>query len=80
MAGRFTSPAFADIPRFPPEYFARAVPADPLRRKQFDTGLRELTEEGAAQVFYAQTEAGDTGGSTRGLAGRVMVRLAGPRR
>jgi peptide subunit release factor RF-3 len=71
---------FADIPRFPPEYFARAVPADPLRRKQFDTGLRELTEEGAAQVFYAQTEAGDTGGSTRGLAGRVMVRLAGPRR
>jgi peptide chain release factor 3 len=49
---------FADIPRFPPEHFARAVPADPLRRKQFDTGLRELTEEGAAQVFYAQTEAG----------------------
>ena len=31
-----------------------------LRRKQFDTGLRELTEEGAAQVFFAQTEAGPT--------------------
>src|SRR3954470_14483117 len=42
---------FADIPRFAPEHFARAIPADPLRRKQFDNGLRELTEEGAAQVF-----------------------------
>jgi peptide chain release factor 3 len=51
---------FADIPRFAPEHFARAVPKDPMRRKQFDTGLRELTEEGAAQVFYAQTEAGPT--------------------
>jgi len=49
---------FADIPRFAPEHFARAIPADPLRRKQFDTGLRELTEEGAAQVFYAESEAG----------------------
>jgi peptide chain release factor 3 len=51
---------FADIPRFAPEHFARAIPKDPMRRKQFDTGLRELTEEGAAQVFYAQTEAGPT--------------------
>jgi peptide chain release factor 3 len=49
---------FSDIPRFPPEHFARVVPSDPLRRKQLDTGLRELTEEGAAQVFYADTAAG----------------------
>ncbi|MEP7347067.1 MAG: peptide chain release factor 3 [Gemmatimonadaceae bacterium] len=49
---------FTGIPRFAPEHFARAVPADPLRRKQFDAGLRELTEEGAAQVFYAESEAG----------------------
>jgi len=49
---------FADIPRFAPEHFARAIPADPLRRKQFDTGLRELTEEGAAQVFYMDSEVG----------------------
>ena len=51
---------FADIPRFAPEHFARAIPRDPMRRKQFDTGLRELTEEGAAQVFYAESEAGPT--------------------
>ena len=49
---------FADIPRFAPEHFARVLPKDPMRRKQFDTGLRELTEEGAAQVFYSQSEAG----------------------
>ena len=49
---------FQDIPRFPPEHFARAFPADPLRRKQLDAGLRELSEEGAAQVFYAEGESG----------------------
>jgi peptide chain release factor 3 len=49
---------FSDIPRFPPEHFARVIPSDPLRRKQLDTGLRELSEEGAAQVFYAETASG----------------------
>ncbi len=49
---------FQDIPRFPPERFARVVPKDPLRRKQLDTGLRELTEEGAAQVFYEDSAIG----------------------
>ncbi len=49
---------FQGIPRFPPEHFAQVIPTDPLRRKQLDTGLRELSEEGAAQVFYAQGEAG----------------------
>lgn len=49
---------FQGIPRFPPEHFARAIPADPLKRKQFDSGLRQLTEEGAAQVFFAETSTG----------------------
>ncbi len=49
---------FQGIPRFPPEHFAQVYPADPLRRKQLDTGLRELSEEGAAQVFYAESETG----------------------
>jgi peptide chain release factor 3 len=43
---------FQGIPRFAPEHFARVVIADPLRRKQMDQGLRQLTEEGAAQVFF----------------------------
>ena len=49
---------YRDIPRFPPEHFARITITDPMRRKQLDTGLRQLTEEGAAQVFYAESEAG----------------------
>ena len=44
---------FSGIPRFPPQHFARVYPADPLRRKQLDAGLRALSEEGAAQVFFA---------------------------
>ncbi|MDQ3555473.1 MAG: peptide chain release factor 3 [Gemmatimonadota bacterium] len=43
---------FGGIPRFSPEHFARIYVADPLRRKQLDTGLQQLSEEGAAQVFY----------------------------
>jgi peptide chain release factor 3 len=51
---------FSGIPHFAPEHFARIVVADPLRRKHLDTGLRQLTEEGAAQVFYADGDAGPT--------------------
>lgn len=46
---------FAEIPRFAPEHFARIVITDPLRRKQLDVGLRQLTEEGAAQVFFTDS-------------------------
>ena len=43
------------MPRFSPEHFARISVPDPLRRKHLDKGLRQLSEEGAAQVFYAST-------------------------
>jgi peptide chain release factor 3 len=43
---------FSGIPRFAPEHFARVILTDPMKRKQLDTGLRQLTEEGAAQVFF----------------------------
>jgi peptide chain release factor 3 len=46
------------MPRFSPEHFARITVPDPLRRKHLDKGLRQLSEEGAAQVFYATTHAG----------------------
>jgi len=49
---------FGDIPRFSPEHFARIIITDPLRRKQLDEGLRQLSEEGAAQVFYTDSVAG----------------------
>ncbi|HEX6042010.1 MAG TPA: peptide chain release factor 3, partial [Longimicrobium sp.] len=49
---------FAGIPRFSPEHFARILITDPLKRKQLDTGLQQLSEEGAAQVFYAESITG----------------------
>jgi peptide chain release factor 3 len=49
---------FGGIPRFSPEHFARIRIADPLRRKQLDTGLKQLSEEGAAQVFFGDSVAG----------------------
>jgi len=51
---------FSGIPRFAPEHFARIYVSDPLRRKHLDTGLRQLSDEGAAQVFYTETVAGPT--------------------
>ena len=53
---------YLGIPRFAPEHFARVVLSDPMRRKQLDAGLRQLTEEGAAQVFF--TSATDISGPT----------------
>jgi peptide chain release factor 3 len=46
------------LPRFSPEHFARIAVPDPLRRKHLDKGLRQLSEEGAAQVFFTSTHAG----------------------
>jgi peptide chain release factor 3 len=48
---------FGDIPRFPPEHFTRVLATDPMRRKQLDTGLKQLSEEGAAQVFFTEPDA-----------------------
>ncbi len=53
---------FQGIPRFAPEHFARVICEEPMRRKQMDAGLRQLTEEGAAQVFF--TSATDVSGPT----------------
>jgi peptide chain release factor 3 len=53
---------FQGIPRFAPEHFARVILDDPMRRKQLDAGLRQLTEEGAAQVFF--TSPTDVAGPT----------------
>jgi peptide chain release factor 3 len=49
---------FDGIPHFSPEHFARITVADPLRRKHLDEGLRQLSEEGAAQVFFSESMAG----------------------
>ena len=43
--------AFAGIPSFAPELFRRAVLKDPLRSKALNTGLGQLCEEGATQLY-----------------------------
>ena len=43
--------AFAELPRFSPEIFARLRAKDALKRKQLQKGLEQLGQEGAIQVF-----------------------------
>ncbi|MCO5143206.1 MAG: peptide chain release factor 3 [Oligoflexia bacterium] len=42
---------YEGIPQFSPEFFAKVDLADPLKRKQFNKGIRELCEEGTIQMF-----------------------------
>jgi peptide chain release factor 3 len=42
---------FETVPRFSPEYFAVVRSKDPLRRKQMEKGLEQLSEEGTVQIF-----------------------------
>jgi peptide chain release factor 3 len=42
---------FTGIPYFAPELFRRVVLKDPLRAKQLQKGLDQLSEEGATQIF-----------------------------
>jgi peptide chain release factor 3 len=50
---------FQDFPVFPPEQFARIQAKDTMKRKQFDKGMTQLTQEGAVQVFR-QSGIGDS--------------------
>ena len=43
--------AFDDMPRFSPECFARLNVKDPLKRRQMQKAVKELSEEGSVQVF-----------------------------
>ena len=43
---------FLGIPDFASEHFSRVYLEDPLRSKQLTQGLKQLSEEGATQLFY----------------------------
>ncbi len=45
---------FKGIPSFSPEIFMELENLDPLKSKQLDKGIRQLTEEGVAQLFIMQ--------------------------
>jgi len=42
---------FEGVPRFSPEHFAVVRAMDPMRRKQMEKGLEQLSEEGTVQIF-----------------------------
>ena len=45
---------FKGIPSFSPEIFKEVVNKDPMKTKQLEKGVRQLTEEGVAQLFIQQ--------------------------
>lgn len=42
---------FKGIPRFSPEIFKELLNTDPMKTKQLDKGIMQLTDEGVAQLF-----------------------------
>lgn len=45
---------FKGIPSFSPEIFRELINKDPMKSKQLDKGIEQLTDEGVAQLFYLQ--------------------------
>lgn len=45
---------YKGVPVFSPEIFREVINKDPLKTKQLDKGVRQLTEEGVAQMFTQQ--------------------------
>lgn len=45
---------YKGIPSFSPEIFRELMNKDPMRSKQLDKGIEQLTDEGVAQLFYLQ--------------------------
>jgi peptide chain release factor 3 len=45
---------FKGIPNFSPEIFKEVVNTDPIKSKQLEKGIKQLTDEGVAQLFNKQ--------------------------
>lgn len=45
---------FQGIPSFSPEIFREVLNTDPMKSKQLEKGVRQLTDEGVAQLFIQQ--------------------------
>jgi peptide chain release factor 3 len=65
---------YTGIPYFAPELFVSARPADPLKAKQLQKGLKELGEEGAVQVFT-----NELGRKLLGAVGRLQFEIVAHR-
>jgi peptide chain release factor 3 len=50
---------FKPLPQFQPEIFAKLYPKDVGKRKSFDKGVLQLTDEGAIQLLHSYDQEGD---------------------
>jgi peptide chain release factor 3 len=65
--------AYEPLPQFPPEYFARVVMLDPMKRKQLKKGLEQLAQEGSVQLF--KPPEGREGESILGAVGELQFEV-----
>lgn len=63
---------FDAVPRFSPEHFGRLQLLDPLKRKQLQKGIHELSEEGTVQLFR---EPGREKDPICGVVGRLQFEV-----
>ncbi len=64
---------FEGIPSFAPEYFARLVPNDPMRRKQLTKGMEQLAQEGTIQLYRPRS--GHSGELLLGAVGQLQLEV-----
>jgi peptide chain release factor 3 len=65
--------AFEGIPSFAPEHFRRLALVDPMRRKQFGTGIEQLAQEGTVQLY--RPPAGRAGDLVLGALGQLQFEV-----
>jgi len=65
--------SFEGIPSFAPEHFRRLALVDPLRRKQFATGIEQLAQEGTVQLY--RPPAGRAGDLVLGALGQLQFEV-----
>ncbi len=64
--------AFTEVPRFSPEHFGRLRLLDPLKRKQIQKGIEQLSEEGTVQLF---TQSGREKDPICGVVGQLQFEV-----
>ena len=64
---------YEGIPSFAPEHFRRLALVDPLRRKQFATGIEQLAQEGTVQLY--RPPAGRAGDLVLGAVGQLQFEV-----
>jgi len=65
--------AYEGIPSFAPEHFRRLALVDPMRRKQFASGIEQLAQEGTVQLY--RPPAGRVGDLVLGALGQLQFEV-----